>query len=255
MKNKSCFAVLLGLAIGGTVQAATSARTPVRGAVRAPVVSPPVFGDPLTLDNPFMPFAVGGVKVFTGVSDRQKVVVVDLYTATTRTFNVNGTPVPTRMLQETEFESGEVVEISYNYFAQANDGTVYYFGEVVDIYEDGEIVSHDGSWLVGGAADPGDPAEAGNASAPAVFMPANPEPGDSFKPEDVAPIADETVTVLHTGRRLVVPAGRYEDVMQVRETSSLSPGAGLKWYAPGVGVIQDRSPGELLKLIAATFTP
>ena len=53
----------------------------------------------------------------------------------------------------------------------SNDGTVYYFGEVVDIYENGEVVDHEGSWLVGGPIQPGDPTDAANAGEPAVFMP------------------------------------------------------------------------------------
>jgi hypothetical protein len=44
----------------------------------------------------------------------------------------------------------ELIEISRNYFAQTQTGpapgTVCYFGENVDIYEDGEIVSHEGAW-------------------------------------------------------------------------------------------------------------
>ena len=138
---------------------------PSAGAV--PPVSPPVFSNPLNITNPLFPFVPGGVKLFTGVSDRQPLAIVDLYLQGTRTFQANGVAVATRILQETEFENGALIEISRNFFAQADDGTVYYFGEVVDIYEGGSVVSHEGSWLVGGASEPGDPPDAGNATAPA----------------------------------------------------------------------------------------
>ena len=38
------------------------------------------------------------------------------------------------------------------------------------------------------------------------------------------------------------PAGRFEDVLRVRESSPLEGGGGeLKRYAPGVGLLQDES--------------
>ena len=65
--------------------------------------------------------------------------------------------IPTRVVQEFETADGELVEISRNYFATCSpDRDVYYFGEAVDIYEDGRIVSHDGAWLAGRrGAEPG----------------------------------------------------------------------------------------------------
>jgi hypothetical protein len=241
MKPTNLLSILAALGILASTLVATSA---------SPPVSPPVFSEPLEIDNPYFPFTPGGMKVFTGVSDRQKITIVDLYREETRLFDVGGVDVDTRILQETEFEQGQLVEISQNYFAQADDGTVYYLGEVVDIYEDGEVVSHEGSWLVGGPTEPGDPAETANAAGPAVFMPADPEVGDTFKPEDVFPVADETVRVLSLNRRVTVPAGRFKNVLQVRETSPLSSGHGTKWYAPGAGVVQGKSNGEWFKLIA-----
>jgi len=45
-----------------------------------------------------------------------------------------------------------LIEVSQNFFAQADDGTVYYFGELVDTYGGGSVVSHEGSWLLGGVS-------------------------------------------------------------------------------------------------------
>jgi hypothetical protein len=219
----------------------------------APPVDPPVFSSPLNITNPYFPFTVGGIKLFAGLSDRRPVAFMDLYLDETRPFQVNGGNVPTRILQETAFEDGKLLEISHNYFAQADDGTVYYFGEVVDIYEDGAVINHEGSWLVGGPTEPGDPPDVGNASVPAVFMPGHPELGDRFKPEDVFPVADETGTVVGVGQRVVVPAGRFKNTLRVKETTRLDPGSETKWYAPGVGVVKAKSRGERYGLIASTF--
>lgn len=213
----------------------------------------PTFTDPLNITNTFMPFQPGGVKVFQGVDQGAKTVVVDLYLAETRTFTFNGASVECRVLREIAFEDGQLVEISDNYFAQADNGTVYYFGEVVDNYEDGVVVNNDGSWLVGGPTLPTDPAGAGNDSDPTVFMPANPEVGDVFKPEDLFPLVDETAEVVRADVKVKVPAGRYEGAITIEETSQLEPGTTIKWYAPGVGVVMEKARREHLNLISSTL--
>lgn len=219
------------------------------------LAAPPTFTNPLVITNPYHPFPPGGVKVFAGRSERTASVIVDIYLTSTRTFRVNGTDVPTRILQETEFEGGDIMEISQNFFAQADDRTVFYFGEIVDAYENGVVVGHGGSWLVGGPTMPGDPPDAGNAPAPAVFMPAAPMVGDSFKPEDLFPIVDETGTVKKVGRRVRVPAGRFDNTIQVLETSRLPGSDETKWYAAGVGVVKGKTRGESFALIASTIRP
>lgn len=216
-------------------------------------VGPPTFSTPLDFTNLYFPFEPGAVKVFNGRSSGARVVVVDLYLEETRAFNWGGGVVECRILQETEFERGEIVEISLNYFAEADNGTAYYFGEVVDEYEDGVVVSHEGSWLVGGATLPSDPPGTAVAVDPTIFMPADPEVGDVFKPEDLPPIVEETDEVIRVGRKVRVPAGAYEDVIQIRETQ-MEGDVEYKWYAPGVGVIRARGKGENLLLIASTLT-
>ena len=58
--------------------------------------------------------------------------------------------VTTRVVEERELEDGELVEISRNFFAICNrDNSVFYFGEDVDFYENGVIVSHDGAGRAG----------------------------------------------------------------------------------------------------------
>jgi hypothetical protein len=213
----------------------------------------PVFTSPLEITNEFFPFEPGAVRLFIGRDDGARLAVVDLYREETRSFDVGGNPVECAILQETEFEDGSVVEISQNYFAQADDGTVYYFGEVVDIYEDGKVASHDGSWLVGGPTLETDPEDTATALVPAVFMPEEPEVGDSWKPEDLFPIVDETVTVLDEDVKVKVLAGTFEDTLKVEETSAISEGAGRKWYAPGVGLVLDKSTGSKLQLVASTL--
>ena len=126
----------------------------------------------------------------------------------------------------------------------------------MDKYENGVIVSHEGSWLVGGPTDPTDPLETANASSPAIFMPANPEVGDIFKPEDLFPIVDETVTVQAVSQSVGVPAGKFSEVIKVLETSLLPGAPETKWYAAGVGIIKgNTTTNENFALIATTLQP
>ena len=224
------------------------------GAARAEVPGgPPTFSNPLVIDSPFFPFQPGGMKVYSGSDRGTKAEVLDLYLTGTRTFRWNGQDVQTRILREEAYEFGELVERSDNYFAQADDGTAYYWGEVVDNYEGGVIVDHGGSWLVGGPTLPSDPPETGNAPDPALFMLANPELGDVFKPEDLFPIVDETAEVVNVDVDVITLAGKFDDAIAVEESSRLTPSTELKWYAPGVGVVKIRARGETMRLEFSTL--
>src|SRR5262245_291991 len=142
--------------VWATLVVALAAVFVLQGAASAQVAAP-TFTHPLEFTNPFFPFQVGGTKLYTGRKQGKATAGLDLYLDATRTFRVGDAEVATRVLQESAFEDGQLVEISRNYFAQADDGTIYYFGEVVDIYENGTVVDHEGSWLVGGATSAGDP--------------------------------------------------------------------------------------------------
>ncbi len=213
--------------------------------------APPTFTEPLKIDNSFSPFTPGAVHVLRGKSDGEKFLVTMLQLPDTRTFAWGGGQVEARVLREVEFEAGELVEISDNYFAQADDGTVYHFGEVVTDYEEGAAVGHDGSWLVGGPTAPDDPTGAANVSDPRVFMPANPEVGDQFSPEP-----GETVTVQVFVKKVKTGAGKFQDVMQVQEVSGPPDDeTEKKWYVRGIGVIRTQGGGEKLELVASTLEP
>ena len=230
---------------------------PFNTAWAAVPTDPPTFSDPLTIDNLFFPFVPGGSKEFAGSDHGTKTGAKDFYLTQTRSFTLNGNPVACHILVEEAYEDGELVERSFNYFAQADDGTVYYFGEVVNNYVNGAIDNHNGSWLVGGATLPSDPppTEVGNAGAPAVFMPANPELGDVFKPEDLFPIVDETGTVVGIDLDVLVSGTKYDGAIKVEETTRLDSGVEFKWYAPGVGVVKVQTKGETLRLVFSTLVP
>ena len=143
------------------------------------------------------------------------------------TLTVDG--VETRVVEERETEDGELVEVSRNYFAHCEEtGSVFYFGEDVDNYENGVVDNHDGSWRAGV-----------DGARPGVIMPGLNLVGARYFQEiapDVALDRAETVSVTET---LTVPAGTFQNVLKTKETTPLEKGREFKFYAPDVGLIRD----------------
>jgi len=207
---------------------------------------PPVFTDPLDIDNAYHPFVEYRIRLYEVQQGHTDGHVMDVFTDDTRTFTWDGSSAECACLEEWEFEDGEIVEISKYYFAQADDGTVYYFGELVDIYEDGVVVSNDGSWVVGALAAT-DPEGTASADEPAVFMPADPEIGDVWKPENLPDDGiEEFDEALKFKKWHVTASGKFDDVLEVREEN---PDIEYKWYAADVGFVEGKDHDEILSII------
>jgi hypothetical protein len=147
---------------------------------------------------------------------------------------VNGTEA--RVVEEVETEDGEIVEISKNWFVvckPVND--IFYLGEEVDIYEDGKIVNHEGAW------------EAGvNGARLGMIMPGKAELGLKYYQEFAPKVAEDRAEIVGVDKAIDTPAGKFEKVLETEETNPLNPDEKeSKFYAPGVGLIQE----ETLKLV------
>ena len=147
--------------------------------------------------------------------------------------------VETRVVEEKETEGGNLVEVSRNYFAICNPtNDAIYFGEDVDMYEDGNIVSHEGAWLAGQ-----------NGSKAGMIMPGKVEVGLKYYQEIAPGIAEDRAEIVSVNDTLDTPAGIFSNVLRTEETNPLKPGEKeFKLYAPGIGLIQD----EALKLVKHT---
>ena len=66
-----------------------------------------------------------------------------------KTFKIGDQSVEVFAVEDREWEDGVLAEVAVDYFAQADNGTVYYFGEEVDEYAKGKIIGHEGSWMFG----------------------------------------------------------------------------------------------------------
>jgi len=138
-------------------------------------------------------------------------------------------PIVTRVVEEREEEDGELKEVSMNFFAVCKEhGDVFYFGEEVDEYEDGKIVSHSGAWR----ADEKD-------SRAGIIMPGTVLLGARHY-QEIAPNAMDRAEIMRDDVTLKTPAGTFANCILVEETSGLDPAEKCyKTYAPGIGLIQD----------------
>lgn len=192
--------------------------------------------------NPYFPLWPGHALLLEGEEEDEGelIEISSLNTVLFETEVVDG--VRTRVYEERESEDGELVEVSRNFMAYCREtGDVWYFGEDVDIYEDGEVVGHDGAWRAGvDGAEPG------------ILMPGSPLVGARYY-EEVAPgVAEDRAEIVGVDAVVTVPVGTFEDVVETLATDALDPEAeDPKAYAPGVGNIKD----EALELVEITPPP
>lgn len=141
------------------------------------------------------------------------------------------TGVTTRVVEEREWKSGNLVEVSRNFFAiceRTND--VFYFGEDVDMYKKGKIANHKGAWLAGVKA-----AKAG------LIMPGEPKVRMKYYQEVAPRVAMDRAEVVSVDHTLETPAGSFTKCLRTKEGTALSFfEREFKTYAPGIGLIQDQ---------------
>lgn len=197
---------------------------PGDGGDYAPVLDPADFV--AVIDHPYLPFVAGSRWVYEetgadGEVERIEVVVQD------ETREIAG--IEATVVRDTVTLDGELVEDTFDWFAQDREGNVWYLGEDVDNYEDGELVDHDGSFEHGV-----DGAFAG------IVMPADPQVGDAYRQEFYPGEAEDLGEVVRLGERRTVPFGSFEDVLVTRDWNPLEPDVvEEKWYAPGVGLVYE----------------
>ena len=178
------------------------------------------------IDNPYLPLKPGTVWEYAVTSsDGEERVVVTVLERTRVVDGVTATVVHDKVTHP----DGSLIEDTYDWFAQDKDGTIWYLGEATKAYE-GSKVSTKGSWEAGV-----DGARAGR------FMLAHPKVGARYQQEYYEGEAEDVGEVLATDESVTGPTGSYDQVVQTADTTPLEPGlVEQKWYAPGVGTVQER---------------
>ena len=196
---------------------------PGDGGVYSPNLDPADFVD--VIDNPYLPMPIGAHWQYEGESDGE-IEIVDI-TVTGERKLVMG--ISAFVVRDTVTIGGELVEDTYDWFAQDIEGNVWYLGEDVKDYENGVVVSTAGSW------------EAGvDGALPGIVMPATPTTGDVYRQEFYVGEAEDMMEIIGVGDTVTVPAGTFDDVISTRDWTPLDPDTiEEKAYARGVGKIRE----------------
>ena len=176
------------------------------------------------IDNPFFTLEPGATFI-TESPEGSDVHEVDNFVVTRETKVIDG--VVCHVIHDTAIVDGEVVEKTNDYFAQDKAGNVWYFGEDTKEFENGKVVSTEGTWRAGV-----------DGAQPGIIMEASPHTGDSYDQENAPPVAQDHAVVLSVNDKVTVPYGTFDHVLVTEETSPLTPDE-IEWkhYAAGVGFL------------------
>ena len=148
----------------------------------------------VALDNPFWPMAPGSRWVYreTDADGTEQQVEV---TVTDRTKDIAG--IPATEVHDLVTEDGEPVEDTLDWYAQDTLGNLWYLGEDTKEYENGKVVSTEGSWEAGV-----DGAQAG------IILPADPQVGQAYRQEYYAGQAEDAAEVVSSASTSTCHSGR-----------------------------------------------
>jgi hypothetical protein len=223
--SQALLVLLLGLAMAACSGGGGGGRSE-QDTARPASASPTKFSNPTEVTNPLFPASRLEQLVYLGQDQGDPLRVEVTRLPGTKPIDLNGTQVPAVKMQFLAVSGTTILEVANDYFAQADDGTVWYLGEHVSNYENGVIADHEGTWVTG------EKRPDGKRFQPGVIMPANPQKGDVFYPENNRPFVFEKVTVAATGLTIPGPRGAVGGAIKTHE-KLLDGTTEEKTFAPG----------------------
>jgi hypothetical protein len=225
-----------------SVASATSASAlaPIHGHY-SPKIDPSNFV--ATIDNRYWPLEPGTTFHYKGV--RGTTPQADDEVVTHQTKKILG--VECTVVRDTVSEHGNAVERTFDWYAQDQQGNVWYMGEKsLERNKQGKMVLASDSW------------ESGVKGAqPGIIMPANPQPGDAYRQEYYPPgeALDEARVLKLDGTVTVPYGGKHTGLLVTAERSPLEPQTEDKYYAPGLGEVEEKvvkGHHEVFRLVGVT---
>jgi hypothetical protein len=200
-----------------------STLAPIHGRY-APSIDPASFV--AKVDNRFWPLHPGTGFHYAG--RRGTTAQTDDEIVTHQTRRILG--ITATVVRDTVSEHGRPIERTLDYYAQDKLGNVWYLGEDSFELENGRFVKASDSWRSGvGGGKPG------------IIMPANPEPGESYRQEYYPPgRALDQAHVLGQRGPVTVPYRTFKRALVTSEFSPLEPQTEEKYYVAGVGEVLER---------------
>lgn len=178
------------------------------------------------VDNPYWPLTPGTKWTYEAMTDEStETIDVEVLRETKEVAGVTCIVVHDVVKLE-----GELIEDTYDWYAQDKDGNVWYMGEDSREYENGEIVSTAGSWEAGvDGAQPGIKVwGVPHVDEPAYYQ-------EFYKGE-----AEDLGKDIATDGVADTPAGSFRALLVVEEWTPLEPDVvERKYYKAGVGTVKE----------------
>jgi hypothetical protein len=209
-----------------------------------PEYNPEIPGDwASSVTNQFYPLVPGTTYQYEGeTAEGVETITIEVLEGT-RT--VNG--VVATVVRDQAFLDGELIEDTEDWFAQDLDGNVWYLGEDTKEYENGQVVSTEGSWEWGV-----------DGALPGIVMWADPAAhlNEEYQQEFYEGEAEDRGTVVATDASVTVPDGTFTGCIQTEDTTPLEPDLlERKTYYPGIGLTLEENlngSGERVELVSVT---
>jgi hypothetical protein len=201
------------------------------------------FSDSTAVTNPLFPIGKLDSAILNGHVDGKV-----FHTETTLlpfTKIVEWTPgqcVRVLVSQYMAFLDGSLQETAIDFYAQADDGSVWYLGESVNDYSpDGLIITTEGTW------------QAGTEGPLAMIMPSDPQVGDVNRAENIPGNSFEEVEVTKVDQTFEGPSGPVSGGIVAKETHQDAPPSD-KLFAPGYGEFRSTDGPDVEAMALASPT-
>jgi hypothetical protein len=215
----------------GTIPQATPAELAAAGLDEFPLARPdervdltmPTFSSPTKVTNPLFPISNLQSAILSGtVEGKDFKTETTLLPETEFLVGPSGRPVETLVSQYVAYLDGRIEEVALDHYAQADDGSVWYFGEDVFNYDDGVVGDTAGTWF------------AGIDGPAAMIMPGDPQVGDVYRSENIPGVVFEEVRIKSVDKTVQGPHGPVSGAVIAAELHA--DGAREdKTFAPGYG--------------------
>jgi hypothetical protein len=179
--------------------------------------------------NQFFPLTAGTIDYYEGVSEGSaQTDSVEVLSDTKPIMGINAMIVHDRV-----YTAGALTEDTFDWYAQDNDGNVWYLGEDTKSLNNGQVVSTEGSW------------EAGvNGAQAGIIMWADPAAhiGEEYRQEFARGTAEDLGKVVAVDQSVDVPFGSMTGCVKTEDRSALEPGTlENKFYCPGIGIALEQT--------------
>ena len=226
-----------------TLAAANLGKLPLAAESQRVDITAPTFSNPTEITNPLFPISNLHSVIFSGRIEGEPFHTETTLLPETRPIEWSpGQVVEARVSQYFAYVDGRIEEVAIDYYAQADDGSVWYLGEDVHDYDTGgQIDSTEGSWL------------AGREGPPEMIMPADPQVGDVHRAENIPAIAFEEVAIKTVDKTVDGPTGPVGGAIVARELHDDGTYSD-KVFAPGYGEFYSAHGREVEPLALAVPT-